>query len=95
MTVYLIHFDKVIGDLGNPRGQARHYLGYAGNLEQRLQAHRAGNGSAIMAELAKRGIGWQVARTWAGGRDLERKLKNQHNGPRLCPLCQGEGSGAR
>lgn len=90
MTVYLIHFSEPIGDLANPRGQARHYLGYTDDLEQRLERHRAGNGSAIMAEVARRGIAWQLARTWNGGRDLERRLKNQHNGPRLCPLCQEE-----
>lgn len=90
MTVYLLHFEEPIGDLNNPRGQARHYLGYTDDLEQRLQAHRAGNGSAIMAEVARLGIEWQLARTWNGARDLERRLKNQHNGPRLCPLCQEE-----
>jgi len=40
MTVYLLHFEEPIGDLDNPRGQARHYLGYTDDLEQRLQAHR-------------------------------------------------------
>jgi len=90
MTVYLLHFEEPIGDLSNPRGQARHYLGFTNDLEQRLQAHRAGNGSAIMAAVAKVGVGWCLARTWAGDRNLERRLKNQHNGPRLCPLCQEE-----
>ena len=89
MTVYLLHFEEPIGDLSNPRGQARHYLGFTDDLEQRLQAHRSGNGSAIMAEVSRRGIAWQLARTWNGSRDLERRLKNQHNGPRLCPLCKG------
>lgn len=89
--VYLIHFSKPIGDLDNPRGQARHYLGYTDDLEQRLKRHRSGNGSAIMAEVARLGVGWQLARTWNGDRNLERALKRQHNEPRLCPLCQ-EGS---
>lgn len=86
-TVYLIHFDQPIGDLDNPRGQARHYLGWTEDLEARLHEHRTGNGSAIMAAVARQGIGWRVVRTWPGGRDLERQLKRQHNAPRFCPVC--------
>ena len=88
-TVYLIHFNRPIGDLDNPRGQARHYLGFTHDLAQRLDAHRNGNGSAIMAAVASKGVGWELARTWDGNRGLERKLKRQHNGPRLCPICKG------
>ena len=90
MTVYLIHFDQPIGDLENPRGQAQHYLGFTEDLEARLQAHTTGNGSAIMAAVAKAGVGWELARTWDGDRRLERQLKNQHNSPRLCPICRGD-----
>ena len=88
-TVYLIHFEQPIGDLSNPRGQARHYLGFATNLESRLAAHRAGNGARIMQVVAEQGISWEVARTWPGTRATERRLKNWHNGPRLCPVCRG------
>ena len=86
-TVYLIHFARPLGDLDNPRGQAQHYMGWTGDLTTRLQAHRTGNGSAIMAAVAREGIGWRCVRTWAGGRDLERQLKRQHNAPRFCPIC--------
>lgn len=89
MTVYLLHFDRPLGDLENPRGQGRHYLGSTCDLDARLQAHRSGNGSAIMAAVAERGISWELARTWEGGRDVERRLKRQKNGPRLCPICNG------
>ena len=88
-TVYLIHFERPIGDLDNPRGQARHYLGFTEDLDDRLQAHRTGNGSAIMAAVAREGIGWHLVRTWPGDRDLERELKAQHNSPRFCPVCNG------
>ena len=86
-TVYLLHFARPIGDLSNPRGQAQHYLGFTHDLEGRLAAHRTGNGSAIMAAVTRLGVGWELARTWDGDRGLERALKNQHNGPRLCPIC--------
>jgi predicted GIY-YIG superfamily endonuclease len=89
-TVYLIHFDRPIGDPGNPRGQAQHYLGWTSDLEARLEAHRSGNGSRLMEVIAERGIGWRLARTWHGDRGLERKLKDRHNSPKLCPICQQE-----
>ena len=89
-TVYLIHFDRPIGDLDNPRGQARHYLGWTTNLEARLHEHKTGNGSAIMAAVALAGVGWELARTWDGDRKLERRLKNRHNSPKLCPICRGD-----
>jgi predicted GIY-YIG superfamily endonuclease len=79
-TVYLIHFDK-------PYKHARHYLGYASNLKARLACHRANQGARLIQVIHAAGITWQVSRTWSGNRALERKLKNQKNGPRLCPLC--------
>jgi len=88
MTVYLIHFDKPVGDADNPRGQAQHYLGYTDDLDARLEQHRAGNGARLLEVLRERGIGWRLVRTWSGDRRLERKLKNQKNSPRLCPICR-------
>jgi hypothetical protein len=39
--------------------------------------------------MSLKGIRFVVARLWIGGdRTLERRLKNQKNGPRLCPICQ-------
>lgn len=87
-TVYLIHFDRPIGDLDNPRGQARHYLGYTDDLETRLKAHRQGNGARLMEVIAEAGISWTLVRTWQGNRALERKLKDRHNAPKLCPICR-------
>lgn len=80
MTVYLIHFD-------HPYHHARHYLGYADNLAARLHEHIQGNGARLMEVIALAGIGWQVARTWQGDRKLERRLKNWHKSPDLCPIC--------
>lgn len=85
---YLIHFDRLIGDPDNPRGQAQHYLGSTSDLAGRLEAHRRGNGSKIMAWVAHNNIGWRLVRTWLGGRDKERELKRQKNSPRFCPICR-------
>jgi len=79
-TVYLIHFDVAYK-------HARHYLGWTLDLLARLQAHRDGRGARLMEVITKAGITWQLARTWPGGRDRERAIKNRHEAPRLCPFC--------
>ena len=66
---------------------ARHYTGWAIDLNARLEAHRTGRGARLMQVITDAGITWQLARTWPGGRDLERAIKNRHNAPRICPLC--------
>jgi predicted GIY-YIG superfamily endonuclease len=71
MAVYLLHFKQ-------PFRHARHYLGYADNLSARLAQHKSGNGARLMEVVHDAGISWVVARTWEGGRDLERKLKGYH-----------------
>jgi predicted GIY-YIG superfamily endonuclease len=80
-TVYLIHFHRKLC-------HAQHYLGFAENLEDRVEKHKNGTGARLMEVITEAGIGWEVVRTWAGGRRLERKLKNQKKAPRLCPLCR-------
>jgi predicted GIY-YIG superfamily endonuclease len=79
-TIYLIHFDT-------PYKHARHYTGWTTDLDARLQAHREGRGSRLMEVITKAGITWRLARTWPGGRDRERAIKNRHEAPRLCPEC--------
>ncbi len=61
MAVYLLHFDK-------PLKHARHYLGYAADVDERLERHRAGNGSRLMEVVTQAGISWQLVRTWSGDR---------------------------
>lgn len=84
-TVYLLHFDT---PLGNARHMARHYVGWAKALDTRLADHAAGRGARITAYAAGAGIGWQVARTWRGSRQLERQVKRQHHHSRFCPVCR-------
>jgi predicted GIY-YIG superfamily endonuclease len=88
--VYLLHFDKPISD----NHTCQHYIGSTSNLEQRLKKHHAGlngrEGGARLTQVAvERGIGFEVARTWEGGREEEKRLKAQKQGPRLCPICNG------
>jgi predicted GIY-YIG superfamily endonuclease len=86
MTCYLVHLDQPLGS-AHPLGRAQHYLGTTGDLDQRLATHREGRGAKILAAANERGIPYDVVRTWEGGRDVERQLKNHHNAPRLCPRC--------
>jgi hypothetical protein len=81
--VYLICFDA-------PYFHARHYVGYSDNIAQRLEMHRAGHGSPLLAAVLAAGIDWHLVQVWPGAdRTFERKLHNRH-GSRLCPLaaCQ-------
>ncbi len=91
-TVYLLHFVRKIGNQDNPRGMAQHYIGFAEHdLAARLERHHAGNGSRIMAAVAKAGIPWVLARVWEGAsRSDERALKAQKHAARYCPYCRGD-----
>jgi predicted GIY-YIG superfamily endonuclease len=79
-TIYLLHFDQ-------PYRHARHYTGWAADLDTRLTAHTAGRGARLLTVIADAGIGWTLARTWTGTRRRERALKRQGGASRRCPLC--------
>ena len=83
-TVYLLHFDR---PFGTGRQKAKHYTGYADDLDARLARHATGNGARLLAVVHEAGIGWTLARTWPGGRARERQLKRQGGASRRCPLC--------
>lgn len=87
-TVYILHFERPI----NPNHTTQHYLGTTTDLEKRLHQHQTGQSQARLPTVAHDlGIDMILARTWRGGRDLERRLKNRHEGPRLCPICNPTG----
>lgn len=88
-TVYLLHFAQPI----SPAHTCRHYLGFADDLERRIAEHRAGRGSRLCEVARERNISFEVARTWQGSRKLERRLKNWHNSPKLCPICRAQPNG--
>jgi len=80
-TIYLIHIEP-------PYKQARHYLGSTENgAEERLTEHRARRGARLTQVAVDAGCQLLLVRTWEGGRNEERRLKNHKNSPRLCPLC--------
>lgn len=86
-TVYLIHLER-------PISHAKHYLGYTSDdtLQERLQRHKSNRGARLLEVANQQGIDYHVVRTWdnmnwKAARTLERKLKNRHNSPKLCPIC--------
>jgi predicted GIY-YIG superfamily endonuclease len=83
-TIYLLHFDKRISE----RHTAQHYVGYTTYLPARALAHLKGRGARLTQIAKERGIGFVIARTWQGDRSFERKIKDRHDGPRLCPICR-------
>lgn len=85
-TIYLLHFSAPIAP---GRHTAQHYLGYADDLSARVVAHMAGAGARLTQVARERGLTFVVVRTWEGDRQLERQLKNRHEGRRLCPICNG------
>jgi hypothetical protein len=94
-TCYLLHFLEPIGNPANPRARAQHYIGHTADLPARVAGHTAnttptpGNGTVarIVAHVQRAGIGFKLAATWPGGRQLERWLKTRKAAPRFCPIC--------
>ena len=87
--VYVLHFDRQLGDTANPYGAAGHYLGSAEDIADRVAEHRAGQGSKITAYAVAAGIKLHLARVirTAHPYTLEKVLKSRKNTPRLCPIC--------
>lgn len=81
MAVYILHFDV-------PLAHARHYVGWANNVDQRLAHHRDGTGARLTQVLNGLGIGYQLARVFdPADKAFERKLKRTHSTADYCPLC--------
>jgi predicted GIY-YIG superfamily endonuclease len=87
-VVYLLHFSR-------PYCHAKHYLGSTDHVGRRMQAHLRGQGARLLAAIREAGIGFELVRTWAGDRKLERLLKRRKDAPKLCPICNGEAAGRR
>lgn len=80
-TVYLLHFSS-------PYRHAGHYLGFtAGELETRLVEHQTGAGANLVRVIINAGLSFELARTWRGGRRLERRIKTLGGARRVCPIC--------
>jgi hypothetical protein len=92
--VYLLHFDRPLGNPAVPRSIAQHYIGYSKRpIEIRMREHRSEkvHAAALVRAFRARGIGFTVARTWPeGDRELEKKYKRWNIARDLCPICQAK-----
>lgn len=88
MAVYLLHFDSKIS-------HAQHYLGFAEDVEKRIEQHRKGSDAKIVQAFTQRRIRLTLARIWKDGdRRFERYLKEKYkSAARLCPICSGKTTG--
>jgi predicted GIY-YIG superfamily endonuclease len=87
-SVYLLHFDR-------PFGHAKHYTGWAADVDLRIGEHMDGGvkSANIVRKAALAGIGFAVARIWPNKtRNDERSLKKQGGASRRCPICAMERS---
>jgi predicted GIY-YIG superfamily endonuclease len=80
-TVYLIHLESAIA-------HSQHYIGWTKHLSERIAHHKNKTGARFLQVAVELNIDFDVVRTWEGDKNLERKLKNQKNARRICPICQ-------
>lgn len=79
---YLLHLDP-------PYKHAAHYLGYADDIQRRIEEHEAGAGARLTQVAVGAGCRLVLARIWPGaGKAYERTLKKQRGSSRLCPICK-------
>jgi hypothetical protein len=88
--VYLLHFYNPTTGQSARLAHAAHYCGMSEDVSARLSEHGTVRGAKLTYAARQAGLSWVVARVWVGGRRLERRLKGQHSGVRLCPICQGK-----
>lgn len=83
--IYILEFNRPLGNLANRRAQARYYVGWCkdGELDRRISEHRRGEGAAITRYAVTSGISFNVVLTLPGDRTVEKQIKRQHNTPRF------------
>lgn len=86
-VVYLLHFNRPIGNPANTRALAQHYTGWTPDLLHRIAEHKAGRGAAITRAAVDQGIDWEVFVLGYGDWRLEQQVKAIKNNRRLCPIC--------
>jgi len=82
-NVYLLHFSR-------PYCHARHYVGFADDVERRVRRHCRGQGSPLVRAAVESGIEIFLARRWENvTRAFERRIHALGGSRRRCPICQG------
>lgn len=84
--VYLFHFNAPLGNLSNPRAQARHYVGFSDDLDSRIAAHLAGKGAKIVAAALRQGLIFELYH-WPAPLASEKLIKRRKETHVFCPAC--------
>lgn len=81
-TVYLIRLSEKLAN------HAQYYIGFTTQHPiDRLQDHRNGKGSRMLAAAVNQGIEINIVRIWENQpKSFERDLKNRKNAKQLCPI---------
>jgi putative endonuclease len=87
--LYVLCFDRPLGNPDNARALASHYLGFCIDLPNQLTTHAAGRGSSLTAAAVAQGITWTVYYR-PNTPKLKHWLKSHYkHTPMLCPHCAG------
>ena len=82
-SVYLLHFSRAYY-------HARHYAGFAIDVDRRVKEHLRGRGSPLISAAVSCGIEVFIARQWTEvTRAFERRLHLGGHHPLSCPICRG------
>lgn len=82
MAVYILHFSEKYH-------HARHYIGFSADPAARLERHIVKTEQPLIRAVVQAGIEIKIARVWPeADKKFERRLKNQKNASRFCPVCQ-------
>ncbi len=84
--VYLFHFNAPLGNLSNPRAQARHYLGFSDDLDSRIAKQLAGRGAKLVAAALKQGLIFELYH-WPACLAVEKLVKKTKKTSLYCPAC--------
>jgi predicted GIY-YIG superfamily endonuclease len=85
--VYLLHFVDADGR-DAAYGHARHYLGFAVNLERRLAHHERGTGANLLRHAAAAGLTWRLARVWCEQTRADERRRHNGGHRTRCPICR-------
>lgn len=73
-----------------PYKHCRHTIGFAIDVERRLQEHRSGKGSQLTKAAVKAGCTLELVRVWENvDQWVEMALKARGDSKSLCPRCSG------
>jgi predicted GIY-YIG superfamily endonuclease len=84
--LYIFHFNAPLGNLANRRAQARHYCGFAENLDARLKKHMNGKGAKIVAAALSQGLIFEIYH-WPACLAQEKLVKAHKRTADFCPAC--------